>query len=179
MGDQKTDLAIERTILAHERTLMAWVRTATSLISFGFTIYKFFDYLRDSNQLASSPRHLFGPRAFATGMIAVGLIALVLGILTLLEVAVFYVPLLHAVIVPILLVLSSAKFALVAAAIEALPADGTFGREWLLIIALLGGGLAGLIALARVGMRLFWSVAGRQTPRLWISEAAPVASSRP
>src|SRR5262245_62560925 len=78
MGDQKTDLAIERTILAHERTLMAWVRTATSLISFGFTIYKFFDYLRDSNQLASAPRHLFGPRAFATGMIAVGLIALVL-----------------------------------------------------------------------------------------------------
>ena len=42
------------------------------------------------------------------------LIALVLGILTLLEVAVFYVPLLHAVIVPILLVLSTAKFALVA-----------------------------------------------------------------
>jgi inner membrane protein YidH len=81
MGDLKTDLAIERTILAHERTLMAWVRTATSLISFGFTIYKFFDYLRDSNQLASAPRHLFGPRAFATGMIAVGLIALVLAIL--------------------------------------------------------------------------------------------------
>jgi cytochrome c oxidase subunit 4 len=42
------------------------------------------------------------------------LIALVLGILTLLEVAVFYVPLLHSVIVPMLLVLSSAKFALVA-----------------------------------------------------------------
>jgi putative membrane protein len=81
MVDQKTDLAIDRTILAHERTLMAWVRTATSLISFGFTIYKFFDYLRDSNQLASAPRHLFGPRAFATGMLAVGLIALVLAIL--------------------------------------------------------------------------------------------------
>jgi multicomponent K+:H+ antiporter subunit D len=68
-----------------------------------------------------------------------------------------------------------AKFALVASAIDALPADGGFGREWLLIIALLFGGLAGLIALARVGMRLFWSVTGRQTPRLWISEAAPVA----
>ena len=72
-----------------------------------------------------------------------------------------------------------AKFAIVAAAIDALPpADGVgggIGREWFLIIALLGGGLAGLIALTRVGMRLFWSVAGRQTPRLWISEAAPVA----
>jgi len=43
-----TKLAIERTRLAHERTLMAWVRTATSLISFGFTVYKFFQYLRES-----------------------------------------------------------------------------------------------------------------------------------
>lgn len=40
--DTSTKLAFERTNLAHERTLMAWVRTATSLISFGFTIYKFF-----------------------------------------------------------------------------------------------------------------------------------------
>jgi putative membrane protein len=80
MSDRGTDLAIERTVLAHERTLMAWVRTATSLISFGFTIYKFFDYLRDSNLVVSSMRHLFGPRAFATGMIAVGLVALVLAI---------------------------------------------------------------------------------------------------
>jgi putative membrane protein len=80
MSDRGTDLALERTVLAHERTLMAWVRTATSLISFGFTIYKFFDYLRDSNQLTTAPRHLFGPRAFATGMIAIGLIALVLAI---------------------------------------------------------------------------------------------------
>jgi multicomponent K+:H+ antiporter subunit D len=68
-----------------------------------------------------------------------------------------------------------AKFTLVVAAIDAMSVSGQFGREWLLVIALLGGGLAGLIALMRVGMRLFWSVAGRQTPRLWISEAAPVA----
>jgi multicomponent K+:H+ antiporter subunit D len=68
-----------------------------------------------------------------------------------------------------------AKFALVAAAVDALPSDGSFGREWLLIALLLGSGLAGLIALARVGIRLFWSVTGRQTPRLSISEAAPVA----
>jgi cytochrome c oxidase subunit 4 len=42
------------------------------------------------------------------------LIAVILGIITMLEVAVFYVPLLHEVIVPILLVLSTAKFVLVA-----------------------------------------------------------------
>ncbi len=68
-----------------------------------------------------------------------------------------------------------AKFALVAAAVDALPSDGSFGREWFLIALLLGSGLAGLIALARIGIRLFWSVTGRQTPRLLISEAAPVA----
>jgi multicomponent K+:H+ antiporter subunit D len=68
-----------------------------------------------------------------------------------------------------------AKFALVAAAIDALPSQGGWSRQWLLIFVLIAGGLAGLIALVRVGMRLFWSVTGRQTPRLSITEAAPVA----
>ena len=40
LADDRTDLAVERTLMALDRTLMAWVRTATSLISFGFTIYK-------------------------------------------------------------------------------------------------------------------------------------------
>ena len=52
--DTSTKLAVERTRLAHERTLMAWVRTATSLISFGFTVYKFFDYLRESQGAATT-----------------------------------------------------------------------------------------------------------------------------
>ena len=38
-----TTLAVDRTRLAHDRTLLAWVRTGTSLIAFGFTIYKFFE----------------------------------------------------------------------------------------------------------------------------------------
>jgi len=76
-ASQSTQLAYERTLLAYERTLMAWVRTATAMISFGFTIYKFFDYLRSSNQLTATP-HLFGPRTFAMSMIGIGLVALVL-----------------------------------------------------------------------------------------------------
>jgi multicomponent K+:H+ antiporter subunit D len=68
-----------------------------------------------------------------------------------------------------------AKFGLAAAALDALPEGGDPARAWVFIAVLLGGGLIGLIALARVGMRLFWSVAGRQTPRLSISEAGPVA----
>src|SRR5829696_3896673 len=43
--DTSTRLAVERTRLANERTLMAWIRTSTSLIAFGFTIFKFFQYL--------------------------------------------------------------------------------------------------------------------------------------
>jgi putative membrane protein len=69
-------LALERTRLAYERTLMAWVRTATSLISFGFTIYKFFQYLREGRSGAVDGA--FGPRAFALMMIAIGLVALLL-----------------------------------------------------------------------------------------------------
>ena len=45
-----TQMALDRTWLAHERTLMAWVRTATSMISFGFTIYKFFEFEKGGNQ---------------------------------------------------------------------------------------------------------------------------------
>ena len=72
-----TRLAIDRTRLAHERTLMAWVRTAASLISFGFTIYKFFEYMRDSG--GGTPRTgLIGPRELALMMLAIGVGSLVI-----------------------------------------------------------------------------------------------------
>ena len=70
-----TRLALDRTRLAYERTLMAWTRTATSLISFGFTIYKFFEYLREGRQVADGG--VLGPRGFALMMIGIGLAALV------------------------------------------------------------------------------------------------------
>ncbi|HEY7211765.1 MAG TPA: DUF202 domain-containing protein [Bryobacteraceae bacterium] len=72
-----TQLAIERTVLAHERTLMAWVRTATSLISFGFTIYKFFEGLRASGELKGAT-HLLGSRTFGLLMVSIGVVVLIL-----------------------------------------------------------------------------------------------------
>ena len=76
--DTSTRLAVERTRLALERTLMAWIRTSTALISFGFTIYKFFEF-----ELAKNPtpiRHLISPRHFAMIMIGIGLVALSLSV---------------------------------------------------------------------------------------------------
>ena len=73
--DTSSRLAYERTYLAHERTLMAWVRTALALISFGFTIAKVFEYLREKE----GPRAtLLGPRVVGIIMIAMGLVALAL-----------------------------------------------------------------------------------------------------
>ena len=74
--DTSTRLAYERTYLAHERTLMGWVRTALSLISFGFTIAKFFEFLREKRLERAAP--LLGPRAVGIIMIASGLVALAL-----------------------------------------------------------------------------------------------------
>jgi putative membrane protein len=55
MGDTEpkiTDiLALDRTRMAAERTLMAWVRTALSMVSFGFTIYKFLQVLQEQSTL--------------------------------------------------------------------------------------------------------------------------------
>ena len=73
--DQMT-LALERTFLAHERTLMAWTRTATSLITFGFTLYKFFEYLRERPETTAAARPL-GARAFGLTMIGIGVVTLI------------------------------------------------------------------------------------------------------
>jgi putative membrane protein len=74
--DDSTSLALWRTVLAHDRTLMAWVRTSTSLISFGFTIYKFFQYLQGDRSPQEAGR-LLGPRGMALVMIGIGVGALV------------------------------------------------------------------------------------------------------
>jgi len=75
--DANTRLSYERTSLAHERTLMAWVRTATSLITFGFTIYKFFE-LERRTPVRGQTYQLISARDFAMIMIAIGLFGLVL-----------------------------------------------------------------------------------------------------
>jgi putative membrane protein len=75
--DTSTKLAYQRTFLAHERTLMAWVRTSSSLITFGFSIYKFFQLERDVGRdfLRSQ---VVGPRQFSMILIIIGVVSLML-----------------------------------------------------------------------------------------------------
>ena len=65
--DDATQLALERNRLAYERTMLAWVRTSIALISFGFTVYKLFQYLHESGQPV--PHRVIGPREFGMAMI--------------------------------------------------------------------------------------------------------------
>jgi len=68
------ELAVERTVMAAERTLMSWTRTSLSLISFGFTIYKFLQYMQEQDKLVISDRN--GPRNFGLALILIGVLAL-------------------------------------------------------------------------------------------------------
>ena len=71
-----TKLAFDRTRVAFDRTMMAWIRTATSLITFGFSVYKFFQLEMERNMPNNPP---IGPREFSLLMVVVGLISLMVG----------------------------------------------------------------------------------------------------
>ena len=73
-----TRLAFERTRVAYERTMMAWVRTGTSLITFGFAVYKFFQFEMAGKQVGGP---LIGARGFGLVLIGIGLLSLLLGTL--------------------------------------------------------------------------------------------------
>lgn len=73
-----SDMGAMRTIMAADRTLMAWVRTSMSMLSFGFTIYKFLESAAQHEALArpESPQRV---GLFLAGM---GTAAMIFGILS-------------------------------------------------------------------------------------------------
>ena len=77
-----TRLAFERTRGAYERTMMAWVRTGTSLITFGFVVYKFF-HMEIAGTVSKTgaliETSLVGPREFGLILIGIGLLSILLG----------------------------------------------------------------------------------------------------
>jgi putative membrane protein len=76
--DLSTKLAFDRTWVAYERTMLAWVRTATSLITFGFSVFKFFQIVREGGEQRN---YLIGARQFGLLLVSIGLISLLLATL--------------------------------------------------------------------------------------------------
>ena len=74
---RRTGMSFQRTRMSADRTLMSVIRTSLSLISFGFTIYQFFNKLRDSGVLkGAAPTSNFG-----TSLVLLGIGMLILGII--------------------------------------------------------------------------------------------------
>ena len=68
-----------------------------------------------------------------------------------------------------------AKFMILSAALDTAPLETGVAIRWVLWAAVLGSGLIGVIALSKMGIRLFWSSDEIVTPQLHLIEAAPVA----
>jgi multicomponent K+:H+ antiporter subunit D len=72
-----------------------------------------------------------------------------------------------------------AKFLILSAALETVPSgmplEAVPASVWVLWAAVLGSSLIGIIALCKMGVRLFWNSGEIVTPQLHLIEAAPVA----
>src|SRR5262249_20266385 len=77
LASRRTRLSFQRTRMSADRTLMSIMRTSLSLIGFGFTIFQFFRYLRDSAGVAAK---IHAARNFGAALLAIGILLLALGI---------------------------------------------------------------------------------------------------
>jgi putative membrane protein len=79
LSSRRTQLSLHRTRMSADRTLMSVVRTSLSLIGFGFTIFQFFRYLRQSVEAAQKVP-VNAAKNFGTTLVLLGVAMLVLGI---------------------------------------------------------------------------------------------------
>lgn len=79
LSSRRTEMSCHRTRMSADRTLMSIIRTALSLIGFGFTIFQFFRYLRQSAGATQLP--VTAARNFGVALVVLGICMLVLGIL--------------------------------------------------------------------------------------------------
>ena len=77
LSARRTGMSFQRTRMSADRTLMSVIRTSLSLIGFGFTIFQFFEKLRESGTMtpAAASRH------FGMILVILGVCMLVVGIL--------------------------------------------------------------------------------------------------
>jgi putative membrane protein len=77
LSSRRTGMSFQRTRMSADRTLMSVIRTSLSLIGFGFTIFQFFEKLRDAGTLA----HAAAPRNFGVTLVFLGILMLIGGII--------------------------------------------------------------------------------------------------
>ncbi len=76
LAARRTGMAFQRTRMAADRTLMAVMRTSLSLIGFGFTIFQFFQKLKESGTIQGD----HAARRFGTALVVLGVALLIGGI---------------------------------------------------------------------------------------------------
>jgi uncharacterized membrane protein YidH (DUF202 family) len=76
MSMRRTGMSFQRTRMSAERTLMSFIRTSLSLIGFGFTIFQFFEKMKQAGTLT----HDAAPRNFGITLVLLGIVMLLFGI---------------------------------------------------------------------------------------------------
>jgi putative membrane protein len=76
LSSRRTGMSFQRTRMSADRTLMSVIRTSLALIGFGFTIFQFFEKLKDAGTLSGT----HAARNFGLALVALGIAMLVLGI---------------------------------------------------------------------------------------------------
>ena len=76
MSMRRTGMSFQRTRMSADRTLMSVIRTSLSLIGFGFTIFQFFEKLREAGTIT----HAASPRDFGLALVLLGIALLLMGI---------------------------------------------------------------------------------------------------
>lgn len=76
LAARRTGMSFQRTRMAADRTLMAVIRTSLSLISFGFTIHKVFDQMKQARVI----EHAASGRNFGLTLVLIGALVLMVGI---------------------------------------------------------------------------------------------------
>lgn len=76
LSSRRTGMSFQRTRMSADRTLMSVIRTSLSLIGFGFTIFQFFEKMKDAGALT----HDAAPRNFGVTLVFLGIGMLMLGI---------------------------------------------------------------------------------------------------
>jgi putative membrane protein len=75
LSERRTGLSFQRTRMSADRTLMSVIRTSLALLSFGFTIFQFFERFRESVPGSGS-----AARHYGLSLIVLGVVMLILGI---------------------------------------------------------------------------------------------------